>query len=176
VAAEFDRAPGKFFGYVGSTYRSLRNRPLKWAAASEIWGAVTYTVLIDGRSVGTTTATRFSPAVRVSDGKHRWQIVATDQRGQTATTRSTVLRVDDTPPALHVRVTRSGNTVTVSARAHDKRSGLKSIVTSFGDGSSREGARVSHRYRRSGAFKLVVRATDQAGARRLSARMIRVKK
>jgi hypothetical protein len=176
AAAEYDRVPGKFFGYVGSTYRSLRNRPLKWAAASEIWGPLTYTVLIDRRPVGSTTATRLRPSVRVKDGRHRWQIVATDQRGQTATTKSTVLRVDDTPPALKVTVRRSGNTVTVSSRAHDSRSGLRSIVTSFGDGTSREGARVRHRYRRSGSFKLVVRATDQAGARRLSAHVIRVKK
>jgi hypothetical protein len=114
--------------------------------------------------------------VRVRDGKHRWQVVATDQRGQTSTTRSSVLRVDDTPPSLHVTIHRSGNTVTVLSRAHDKRSGLKSIVTSFGDGSSRAGARVTHRYRRPGAFKLVVRAIDYAGARRLSARTIRVRK
>lgn len=176
VAAEFDRVPGKFFAYIGTSYRSLRFRPLKWAAASEIWGPVTYNVLIDGKSVGTTTQTRFSPPVRVRDGRHRLQLVATDQRGQTSTTKSTVLNVDDTPPSLKVTVRRSGNTVTVVSRAHDKRSGLKSIVTSFGDGtSSRSGARVTHRYRRSGSFKLVVRATDYAGARRLSARTIRVK-
>jgi hypothetical protein len=138
---------------------------------------ITYTVFIDGKPVGTTTDTRFTPPVRVRDGRHRLQIVATDQRGQTSTTASTVLNVDDTPPSLKVKIVRSGTTVTVLSRAHDKRSGLKSIVTSFGDGSSsRPGARVTHRYRRSGAFKLVVRATDQAGARRLSARTIRVKK
>jgi hypothetical protein len=175
VAAEFDRVPGKFFGYVGTSYRSLQNRPLKWAAASEIWGAITYTVYIDGKPVGTTTATEFRPPVRVKDGKHRLQIVATDQRGQTATTKSTLLRVDDTPPSLHVHVMRSGRTVTVSARAHDKRSGLEKIVTSFGDGTpDREGARMRHRYRRSGSFNLVVRAIDYAGARRLSAHKIHI--
>jgi hypothetical protein len=176
VASEYDRPPGKFFGYSGSGYRSLRAKPLKWAAASELWGTLTYTLAIDGRPVGSTTDTRFSPPVRVKDGKHRWQIIATDQRGQTATTKSALLRVDDTPPSLKVSIRRSGNIVTVSSRAHDKRSGLKSIVTSFGDGTSRPGARVTHRYRHSGAFKLVVRATDEAGARRLSARMIHVKK
>jgi len=176
VAAQYDRPPGKFFGYSGSGYRSLKAKPLKWAAASELWGPLTYTLAIDGRPVGSTTQTRFSPPVRVKDGKHRWQIIATDQRGQTATTRPALLRVDDTPPSLKVTIHRSGNTVTVISRAHDKRSGLKSVVTSFGDGTSRAGARVSHRYRRAGSFKLVVRATDEAGARRLSARMIRVKK
>jgi hypothetical protein len=176
VAAEFDRPPGKFFGYSGSGYRSLKAKPLKWAPASELWGTLTYTLAIDGTPVGSTTDTSFAPLVRIRDGKHRWRIIATDQRGQTATTRSALLRVDDTPPSLKVHIQRSGSTVTVTSRAHDKRSGLKSIVTSFGDGSSREGARVTHRYRRAGSFKLVVRATDEAGARRLSARMIRVKK
>jgi hypothetical protein len=103
------------------------------------------------------------------------QIVATDQRGQTATTTSTPVRVDDTPPSLKTRVNRSGNTVTVSASAHDKRSGLREIVTSFGDGTSRKGSRVSHRYRRAGSFRLAVTAIDYAGARRISARTIRVK-
>ena len=112
VAAEFDRVPGKFFGYVGTTYRALKVRPLKWAAASEIWGPITYTVFIDGKAVGTTTETQFTPPVRVRDGRHRWQIVATDQRGQTSTTASTVLNVDDTPPSLKVKVMRSGTTVT----------------------------------------------------------------
>jgi signal recognition particle GTPase len=114
--------------------------------------------------------------VRVRDGKHRWQIVATDQRGQTAITKSAVLRIDDTPPSLHVMAHRSGNTVAVSAAAHDKRSGLKSIVTSFGDGTRRAGGHVSHRYRHSGSYDLVVRATDEAGARRTWSRVIRIKK
>jgi hypothetical protein len=176
VAAVYDRTPGKFFGYSGTGYRSLKAKPLKWAASSEIWGTLTYTVLIDGKPVGTTTDTVFTPPVRIKDGKHRWQVVATDQRGQTETSSSSILRVDDTPPSLHVKVMRSGSSVTVVARAHDKRSGLKSIVTSFGDGSSRAGATVRHRYRHSGTFKLVVRATDYAGARRLSAHTVRIKK
>jgi hypothetical protein len=114
--------------------------------------------------------------VRVRDGNHRWQVIATDQRGQSARSRSARLRVDDTPPSLHVKLSRSGNTVTVVSRARDKRSGLRSIVTTFGDGARREGSRVSHRYRAGGSYKLVVRATDEAGARRLSSRTIRVKR
>jgi hypothetical protein len=103
-------------------------------------------------------------------------VLATDQRGQQARTKSEPLRVDDTPPSLHVAVHRSGATVTVTAAAHDKRSGLRAIVTSFGDGTSHAGSRVTHRYRRSGTYRLVVRAIDYAGARRLSAHTIRVKK
>jgi PKD domain len=175
VAAEFDRVPGKFFPYVGTGSRSLRFRPVKWAAASEIWGTITYTVFLDNRAVGTTTATNWHSPVRVRDGTHRLRIVATDQRSQTTTTKTITVKVDDTPPSLRVTIHRSGRTVTVTSSAHDKRSGLKSIVTSFGDGTSRSGARVTHRYRSAGSFKLVVRATDYAGARRLSARTIRVK-
>jgi hypothetical protein len=175
VAAEFDRAPGKFFPYVGSGQRSLLFRPLKWAAASEIWGTITYTVFLDDKLVGTTTATSWQSPRRVRDGSHRLRIVATDQRGQVATTKTITVRVDDTPPSLKVTIRRSGNKVTVIARAHDARSGLKSLVTSFGDGTTRAGARVTHRYRSAGSYTLVVRATDYAGARRLSARTIRVK-
>ena len=175
VAAAYDRVPGKFFPYVGTGYRSLRFRPLKWADASEIWGIVTYTVLLDDKPAGTTTRPRWQSPVRVRDGRHRLRIVATDQRGQVSITRTVPLKVDDTPPSLKVNVRRSGRSVTVRARSRDKRSGLKSIVTSFGDGTSRSGAGVTHRYRQSGSFRLVVRATDYAGARRLSARTIRIK-
>jgi PKD domain len=176
VGAEFDRPPGKFLVYSGSGYRSLQAKPLKWAPASELWGPLTYTVMIDNRPVGTTTVPPFTPPLRIKDGGHRWWVLATDQRGQTQRTKSALLRVDDTPPSLHVRISKSATTVTVLSMAHDKRSGLRTIVTSFGDGTSRAGARVTHRYRRSGTYKLVVRAIDFAGARRLSAHTIRVKK
>jgi hypothetical protein len=176
VGAQFDRPPGKFLVYWGTGYRSLKAKPLKWAPASELWGPLTYTVMIDNKAVGTTTAPPFTPPVRVKDGRHRWWVLATDQRGQQARTKSEPLRVDDTPPSLHVAVRRSGATVTVSAVAHDKRSGLRTIITSFGDGTSHAGSHVTHRYRRSGTYKLVVRAIDYAGARRLSAHTIRVKK
>jgi hypothetical protein len=176
VGAQFDRPPGKFLVYWGTGYRSLKAKPMKWAPASELWGPLTYTVMIDNKAVGTTTAPPFTPPVRIKDGKHRWWVLATDQRGQQARTKSEPLRVDDTPPSLHVAVHRSGATVTVTAAAHDKRSGLRAIVTSFGDGTSHAGSRVTHRYRRSGTYRLVVRAIDYAGARRLSAHTIRVKK
>jgi hypothetical protein len=176
VAAEFDRPPGKFLVYTGKSYRALKAKPLKWAPASELWGPLTYTVMIDNKAVGTTTAPPFTPPVRVKDGRHRWWVLATDQRGQTARTKSGLVRVDNTPPSLHVRIQRSGATVSVMATAHDKRSGLRSIVTAFGDGTSRAGAHVTHRYRHSGTYKLVVRATDYAGARRLSAHTLRIKR
>jgi hypothetical protein len=176
AAAQFDRPPGKFLVYWGKGYRSLKAKPLKWAAASELWGPLTYTVMIDNKAVGTTTAPPFTPPLRIKDGGHRWWVLATDQRGQTQRTKSEPLRVDETPPSLHVRISKSGASVTVLAMAHDKRSGLRTIVTSFGDGTSRSGAHVTHRYRRSGTYKLVVRAIDYAGARRLSAHTIRVKR
>jgi hypothetical protein len=176
VVAAYDRVPGRFIAMSGSGYRSLKAKPLKWSPSVDIWETVTYTVLVDGKSAGQTTATKFTPPKRVRDGKHRWSVVATDARGQQAATKTGTLRVDETPPSLHVTVSRSGTTVTVSSRAHDKRSGLRSIVTSFGDGTRVEGARAAHRYRSSGSFRLTVRATDQAGARRLSTRTIRIKK
>jgi hypothetical protein len=176
VSGAFDRPPGRFLPMSGSSYRSLKYKPLRWSVSTELWGTLTYTVEIDGKAVGQTTATTFTPAKRIRDGKHRWRVVATDVRGQTASMKTGTLRVDDTPPSLHVTVSRSGASVTISAAAHDKRSGLRTIVTSFGDGTRREGSRVTHRYRSSGSFKLTVRAIDAAGARRLSTRTIRIKK
>jgi len=87
TAAVYDRLPGK--PIVLSSRRGRSRKPLlKWAAGSENWGAQRYTVLVDGRQVGTTTdRTRLRSKRRLRPGTHRYQVRSTDRRGQVAVSR-----------------------------------------------------------------------------------------
>jgi PKD domain len=186
VAAAFDRAPGSFRGSTTSKWRNFARPPLKWGAAFELWGPVTYTVLIDNKPAGQTTSTGITVPTVVRDGLHRWRVVATDRRGQTSATPSRNIRVDATPPKVSFRISgsrRRGGFVKVTARVTDatgtkaKASGLKGVRISFGDGSRAiSGRRASHRYAHSGKVTVRVSASDKAGNVRTVRRRITIRK
>ncbi len=174
VAATFDRAPGTFLGY--TTSRRFVRGPaptLKWGTSFDLWGAVTYTVLIDGRPNGQTQATNIVTPAAVPDGIHTWRVVATDRRGQTTATPVRNVRVDGTAPKATFRITgarRRGGLVKVAVKATDASgtsapaSGLKSVRVDFGDKSKAVSMRTaSHRYRHGGKYTVRVTATDGAG-------------
>jgi hypothetical protein len=173
VSASFDRAPGSFVGNTTSKWRKFARPPLKWGAAFELWGPITYTVLIDDKPAGQTTSTGITVPVPVKDGLHRWRVVATDRRGQTSTTPTRNIRVDATPPKISFRIGGSkqrGKFVKVAATVTDasgtgaKASGLKNVQISFGDGSRPiAGRRAAHRYAHSGKVIVSVSASDNAG-------------
>jgi len=173
VAASFDRAPGSFRGNTTSRFRKFARPPLKWSAAFELWGPITYTVLIDDKPVGQTTSTGITVPTVVKDGLRRWRVVATDRRGQTSGTPSRNIRVDATPPRISFRISGSrkrGKQVKVAASVTDasptgaKASGLKDVRISFGDGSRAiAGRRALHRYAHSGKVTVSVTASDKAG-------------
>jgi hypothetical protein len=186
VAASFDRAPGSFRANTTSKFRKFARPPLKWSAAFELWGPLTYTVLIDDKPVGQTTSTGITVPGVVRDGLHRWRVVATDRRGQTSATPSRNIRVDATPPKISFRVTgtrKRGRFVKVAAKVSDasgttaKASGLKVVRISFGDGSRAiAGRRAAHRYAHSGKVTVRVTAGDKAGNARTVSRRITIRK
>jgi PKD domain-containing protein len=183
VAGGFDRAPGAFRTYTSSKLRRYSRPPLSWQTSFELWGAVSYAVEIDGKPVGTTTATKLTPTARLRDGTHRWRVVATDRRGQTAATKIRFLRVDATKPALSVKVTgsrRRGKGLKVAVRAadgslrHPRGSGIARVRIDFGDGTRVDERRATHRYGKSGAVTLRVSATDKAGNARTVTRRLHI--
>jgi PKD domain len=186
VAASFDRAPGSFRGSTASKWRKYARPPLKWGAAFELWGPITYTVLIDDKPVGQTTSTGITVPVVVKDGLHRWRVVATDRRGQTSATPTRNIRVDATPPKISFRITgtrKRGKFVKVAAKVSDasgtaaKASGLKDVRISFGDGSRAiAGRRAAHRYAHSGKVTVSVTASDKAGNVGVAKRRITIHK
>ena len=173
VGAAFDRAPGTFRGSTSTKFRRFAHPRLKWSAAFELWGPLTYTVLIDNKPAGQTTSTGITVPVKIADGLHRWRVVATDRRGQTSATPTRNMRVDATPPKVGFKVSgtrKRGAFVKVGASVSDasgttaKASGLKNVRISFGDGSKAiPGRHAVHRYSRSGHFTVRVSASDNAG-------------
>jgi hypothetical protein len=186
VSAVWDRAPGAFSSYTSSRWRNAQTSPLSWGAAPDLWGPLTYTLMIDGRpvpNVSTQDTKVLLPPGAVPDGQHTWRVVATDRRGQATTTTLKPLRLDATPPKVTFSAKKRGRALTITAKAADvlppsgKAAGVKYVRIDFGDGSRFVQARkATHRYRRTGKFSIKVSATDEAGNVSVARRSISVGK
>jgi hypothetical protein len=173
VASGFDRRPGNFRIVSTPTGWQRAHPSLRWSAAVESWGSLTYQVEVDGRPDGQTAATSIAVPNVVPDGVHRWRVVAIDRHGQRNATPSRVLHVDGTPPRVKVTVSgarKAGATLKVSVLASDpsrkrvRGSGLRTVRIAFGDGSRAiVGKRAQHRYARAGTRTVSVSASDRAG-------------
>ena len=186
VAASLDRAPGSFRASTSTKWRKFARPPLKWGTAFELWGPLTYSVLIDNQLVAQTTSTGVTVPGVVRDGLHRWRVVATDIHGQTSTTPSRNLRVDATPPKVTYKISgtrKRGKVVKVAVQATDasgtaaQASGLDHVRISFGDGSRAvNGLRASHVYGHSGKVTVRISAVDKAGNVAAKTRQITIHK
>jgi hypothetical protein len=183
VVSSFDRGPGSFRTYSGSTFRNLGRTPLKWQPSFDLWGPLTYTVEIDGRAVGQTNATQLAlPAL--PDGVHRWRVIAADRRGQLTATPLRVLRQDATAPRARLKITgprRRGVPVKVTVRPTDasprgrRASGVGRVVISWGDGRRTSARRGTHRYRKRGRRTVRVSVYDKAGNVRVVRRRVTIR-
>src|SRR5439155_372574 len=90
VAGMVDKPPGRFVGTTTQKVRRLSQ--FNWGTAFDLWGPVTYSVQVDGKIIGQTQDTKYAPAQRIPDGLHRWQVIATDRRGQTSASPTRILR------------------------------------------------------------------------------------
>jgi hypothetical protein len=183
VAASYDRLPGAFqISTSSKLWRNVVTAPLAWGTALDLWGPLTYNVLIDGKVVSQTQATKAQlPAGAVSEGLHTWRVVAVDRRGQSVTTAVKPLKVDTVAPTVSFSIKRKKRVATVSATAGDvippsgNAAGIKMVRIDWGDGSGFTDARkASHRYGRTGAFTVRVSATDRAGNVTAVERRIRI--
>jgi hypothetical protein len=172
VISSYDRLPGAFrISTSSKLWRNPVRTPLAWGTALDLWGALTYTVLIDGKPVAQTQSTKAAiPVGAISEGLHNWRVTATDRRGQTVTTPVKPLKVDTVAPVASFSVKRKKRVVNVTAKAGDvvppsgQASGIKYVRIDWGDGTGFAQARkASHRYGRTGSFTIRVSATDGAG-------------
>jgi hypothetical protein len=185
VAGYLDRVPGNFFGYTSQRCCQPARPRLSWQPSFNLWGAVRYTVTIDGKTVGETTDTTFTPPTPTRGALHKWRVIATDIRGQTKRSRSRLLRIDDVAPLVSVGYKRTRRVVSLSIRARDPKtrgkraSGVRSISVSWGDGSKTRRAttrrlRTRHSYRPGRTYSLVITGRDRAGNERVSRRTVRI--
>ena len=120
------------------------------------------------------TTALYSPPLPILDGTHRWQVIATDRRGQVARSLTGTFRVDVTPPVLTSAFTGqriAGKTLKLRLGATDLGSpvgsGLAQLRVDWGDGtlpvvSYLRSIALVHSYRR-GTFVARLSAKDRAG-------------
>ena len=175
MAARWDRPPGYILPATTSHWR--RPAAVTWSATPDPWGPLTFAVVVDGRTIGSTTAQRLAVAGRVGDGVHRWRVVATDPRGQRSSSTTRTLRLDGTPPRVSVAISgrrAAGSPVRFVSRARDGASGVARVSIGYGDGSPVVfGSDVRHVFR-SGRYTVTIAATDAAGNRTVMRRAITV--
>lgn len=161
-----DLPPARAVASARVRFVNPRTEGIKWNAGLDYLGPQTFTVRVDGRTVGT-TASNVLRTSKVRNGKHRLQIVATDRRGQSAPSRVFTMYVDTRKPKSRVTAQRSGKLLRVSIAASDPKgrgSGVRSYTVDWGDGrtSTSRRPRLVHRYRTSGRKKIVVTTRDRA--------------
>ena len=145
---------------------SAKSVKLSWDPAKHAIGSLSYAVVVDdgvvGRALkGTTFPLSTAP---LSDGTRTIAVVATDASGQETSSVPVVLRLDRSKPTMKTRV--RGRKLEI--RLADRSSGIaaESVKASLGNGRSASGRRtLKVRYSRPGRYRIVVRATDQAGNR-----------
>ena len=174
VVAVYDRAPGAPALNTTSNWRSKARPDLVWAPAFDLWGPTSYQILLDGQPYATTTATVFTPPVALTDGTHRWQVVATDRRGQVSRSLTGTVRVDVTPPGLASSFSGTriaGRTLKLRMQASDLGSpvgsGFAQMRVDWGDATPpivlyQRSAVLQHVYKR-GTFRARLSARDRAG-------------
>jgi len=167
VVANYDHAPSAPFIAARTTYTNKTRPRLLWSAALDLWGPLTYRVMIDGQQVAQTANTQLIPRTPLKTGRHSWQIFAVDARGQISHSRLRTIKVDATAPAIKVKVAgkrAAGQTLKIKVTALDHGgSGLDHTTLDFGDHSATTRSRtVSHRYA-AGSYTLKVAAVDRAG-------------
>lgn len=166
AAAVWDRPPVNLAQTTTFRWRD-DSRPLGWARISEPWGPIVWSVLMDGRLLGTTTRRSFPIEGRVADGVHRWTLIATDRRGQQRTAGPRSLRIDTRRPSVAVTVRGrrvAGRALRFLVRARDRLAGVASVRLDFGDGRPAFGTDVA-RALGPGSHAVRITATDRAGNR-----------
>ena len=180
AAAIVDAPPDPFLVLLPDGWRRGKRIPISWDHSPSAIGKVRYSVSVDDEPVAESLRRLRARLTRddIGDGRHRVQIFAIDGAGQETGSRTGRLLVDRTPP--RVTLGRRGRTLTVRIGDGAKRSGSgvrrQSLRIMFGDGRTRAlAARASNAYAAPGVYRVVVRARDKAGNKRVLRRKVRIK-
>ena len=181
MVAVYDRPPG-LPTPTSTENNQNRSRPtFKWRAGLELWGPVTFRVILDGEEIGRTGNQQFTASVPVDDGPHRWRVVAVDRRGQENPSRERTLRIDKTPPDISIRFKgkkKAGAPLKYTVTADDfGGSGIKTILIDWGDKTRfTYAAKGLKRFRAGKVYRVRLKAVDKAGNVRNVYVKVRIKK
>ncbi len=178
AAGLIDAPPGVFNVQTPVDWvRGTRAR-LDWDPARHAVGGVRYSVVVDDEvAADDLRATGHGLRLaEVADGRRTVTVIATDDAGQETTSISAELKVDRRPPRVAIRLRGREVTVTVNDGRVGAGTSVADTRVSFGDGARlARRARATHRYRRSGRFRVTVRVRDRAGNRAIVRRTARVR-
>jgi len=187
--AQLVSPPGSFGAKATPHYETTTQPVLSWSIPVELWGALTYSVAIDGVAAGTTSATSFKPAAVPSQGPHTFEVTAVNAYGLASSIAPRTFFVDSIPPAGQFTLTgnkREHALLRLRVRATDTptglprgdASGVATVVVKWGDGSSPQIMRqtATHRYLLPGHYLVTVTITDRAGNRTVLTRRLRIAK
>ena len=156
---------------------------LGWSASSARWGPITYTVTVDRVQVGQTGGSSLRVPAALADGRHSWQVTASNPAGLTGVSKVATVFVDTVAPV--VKVTESGprraganEVLRLSYRDPAPASGVAKLTIRWGDGTVthvKPGThRVAHAYRRAGRYKITVTVADRAGNQTTVVRRVKI--
>lgn len=190
VVSTVDQPPGRFFPKRVRGFQRSDRPLLSWGSSREQWGRW-FKVLIDDVEAGATGGRSFRPRTPLAQGRHSWQVIALDRRGQQFAARAATVKVDSVAPFVRARLTgrrQAGAQLRLAVRALDtptgtarkaadvETSGVGRIVVDWGDGSPRERIKrgTRHTYEEPGRYRLRVYATDRAGNRTVVRQRLRI--
>lgn len=189
VTGQLYQAPGNFVAASTSSYATSASPTLAWSTAAELWGAPRYAVEFDGAEIAQTYGTAIRTPAPVADGRHTWEVTATNQAGETTAARVATVFVDTVAPRASVklrgrRTVGLKQTITVTrsdppppGAAATVASGLAFTSVSWGDGTRVQiGRSATHAYRRAGGFTVTVTVADRAGNRTVVTRKLTIGK
>jgi hypothetical protein len=184
LVTSWDRPPSDPVGRTPTTFRPKPQPTLRWDAGPQLWGPLSFQVVIDGVESGSTAERKHAVAAPLADGEHQWFVRSIDRRGQVTVSKPRVLRIDTVAPT--VKLSTSGRRkvrrpVRFRIAAADGTSGIASVQIDFGDGTpavKRRGGtlNVGHPYARRGAYRVAARTVDKAGHTAVDTLDIRVRK
>jgi hypothetical protein len=186
VTAQLYQPPGTPTLATGFRYVRSTAPTLSWTAANQLWGPLSFLVNLDGIQVVQTTATSTRLATAVTQGPHRWSVVAVNPAGVQRSSRPATVFVDTIAPLVTIKVTghrRAGSVVHISVSYTDapsplppaEASGVAQVLVKWGDRSRyviRHGK--SHAYKRPGRYKVTVIVKDRAGNTRTVVAYLRI--
>jgi hypothetical protein len=190
VAAQLFQAPGGFVPSNSFRYVPTASPLLFWSTSAELWGAPTYMLRIDGAQVGQTTATQMVPPSPLANGRHSYQLSATNRAGVTTNSPVATVFVDTVAPRARWKL--SGTAI---VNTHEQlrinysdpppaglprsaASGVTTVYVNWGDRSARERIRrttASHVYARIRTYTITITVIDRAGNRTVIVHKVKIK-
>jgi hypothetical protein len=190
VAAQMFQAPGGFVPSNSSRYVTTASPALMWSPSAELWGPPAYVVQVDGVTVGQTTATSLVPSQPLTNGRHTYQVSATNLAGVTTNAPAASVFVDTVAPTAvwklsGTSIVKTRETLRVSyadpppaGLPKAAASGVDTVYVNWGDRSPRARIRrstASHVYTRTRTYVVTITLTDRAGNKTVIVHKLKIK-